>query len=133
MKLNTLLLVNAVVAAVFGIAFVLLPSQVFSLYGPTLSPALKYTGQLFGSALVSFAVLSWSARNAPASEARRAIVLALFIGDAIGFVVALAGQLRAVVNSLGWSTVVIYLLLAIGFGYFQFAKPASQETPSTTQ
>ena len=133
MKLNTLLLVNAVVAAVFGIAFVLLPSQVFSLYGPTETEALKYTGQLFGSALVSFAVLSWSARNAPASEARRAIVLALFIGDAIGFVVALAGQLSAAVNSLGWSTVAIYLLLAIGFGYFQFAKPGSPETPSITQ
>ena len=33
-------------------------------------------------------------------------------------------QLKGVVNSLGWSTVAIYLLLAIGFAYFQFTKPS---------
>ncbi len=130
MKLSTLMRINAVVAAVFGIAFVLVPGQVLSLYGPDTTAALKYTGQLFGAALVSFAVLTWSARNAENSEARRAIVLALFVGDAVGFVLALIGQLGNVVNSLGWSTVAIYLLLAVGFGYFQFAKPAPQETPS---
>ncbi len=130
MKLSTLMRINAVVAAVFGIAFVLVPGQIFALYGAEESSALKYTGQLFGAALVSFAVLTWSARNAENSEARRAIVLALFVGNAVGFVLALIGQLGNVVNSLGWSTVAIYLLLAVGFGYFQFAKPAPQETPS---
>jgi len=33
-------------------------------------------------------------------------------------------QLKGVVNSLGWSTVAIYLLLALGFAYFHFAKPS---------
>ena len=130
MKLSTLMRINAVVEAVFGIAFVLVPGQLFAQYGAEESSALKYTGQLFGAALVSFAVLNWSARNAENSEARRAIVLALFVGNAVGFVLALIGQLGNVVNSLGWSTVAIYLLLAVGFGYFQFAKPAPQETPS---
>ena len=45
---------------------------------------------------------------------------------AIGFIVALIGQLGAVVNNLGWSTVVIYLFLAVGFGYFHFKKPATK-------
>lgn len=125
MKLSTLMVINAIVAAVFGIAFVVVPGQVFSLYGVAEGAALKYTGQLFGSALVAFAVLTWTARDATESESRRAIVLALFTGDAIGFLVSLIGQLGNVVNVLGWSTVAIYLLLALGFGYFQFAKPAS--------
>lgn len=125
MKLSTLMVINAIVAAVFGIAFVVVPGQVLSLYGVAESAALKYTGQLFGSALVAFAVLTWTARNATESESRRAIVLALFTGDAIGFLVSLIGQLGNVVNALGWSTVAIYLLLTVGFGYFQFAKPAS--------
>ena len=129
MRLNTLLVINAVVAAVFGIAFVLVPTQVMSLYGAEVSAALKYTGQLFGAALMAFAVLSWSARNAADSEARRAIVLALFIGDLVGLVVAFLGQLGGVVNALGWSTVVLYLLLTLGFGYFQFFKPVSQAAP----
>ncbi len=87
---------------------------------------MKYVAQLFGVSLVGFAFLTWSARNATDSDARKAIVLALFVSDGVGFIVALIGQFAGVVNSLGWSTVAIYLLLALGFGYFQFARPASQ-------
>jgi hypothetical protein len=130
MKLNTMMVINAIVAAIFGIAFVLVPGQVVSIYGVEETAALKYIGQLFGAALFGFAVLTWSARNASDSEARGAIVLALFVSDGIGFVVALIGQLGNVVNAVGWSSVVIYLLLALGFGYFQFMKPASPEPPS---
>ena len=35
------------------------------------------------------------------------------------------GQLGGVVNTMGWSTVAIYLLLALGFAYFQFMKPST--------
>lgn len=129
MKLSALMIVNAIVAAVFGIGFVLVPGQVMSLYGPETGAALDLMCQLFGAALIGFAALSWIARNAPDSETRRAIVLAFFVGDFVGCVVALLAQLRGVVNELGWSTVVIYLLLAVGFGYFTFAaKPEPSET-----
>jgi hypothetical protein len=125
MKLNTLMVINTVISAVFGIAFVLVPAQVLQLYGITADAPFKMVGQLFGAALIGFAVLTWSARSAADSVARRAIVLALFVGDGIGFIVALVGQLAGVVNALGWSTVIIYLLLAVGFGYIQFTQPAS--------
>ena len=129
MKLSTLMIVNAIVAAVFGLGFVFAPGQVTSLYSPEVGVTLRYVAQLFGAALLGFAVLTWVARNAPDSEARRAILLALFVGDGVGFILALIGQLGGVVNALGWSTVLIYLLLALGFGYFGFvAKP---ELPRT--
>jgi MFS family permease len=129
MKLSTLMIVNAIVAAVFGLGFVFAPGQVTSLYSPEVGVTLRYVAQLFGAALLGFAVLTWVARNAPDSEARRAILLALFVGDGVGFLLALVGQLGGVVNALGWSTVLIYLLLALGFGYFGFvAKP---ELPRT--
>jgi hypothetical protein len=125
MKLSILMVINTVIAAVFGIAFVLIPWQVFSFYGVQPNPVLNYMGQLFGAALIAIGVLTWSARKTDDSDARRAIIQALFIGDSIGFIAALIGQLSNVVNNLGWSTVVIYLLLAIGFGYFKFSKPSS--------
>ncbi len=123
MKLSTLMIINAVVAAVYGVAFVLVPDQLISLYDVDASEALIYVGRLLGAALVGFAVLTWSARNATDTDARKAIVLALLVSDGIGFIVALIGQLADVVNSLGWSTVAVYLLLALGWGYFQFVKP----------
>lgn len=133
MKLSTLLTINAVVAGVFGVAFVLVPGQVFSLYGAQGSDALTYMGRLFGAAILGYAVLSWFARDVAESEARRAIVLALFIGYVAGFVLSLIGQLGGVVNALGWSTVAIYLLFTIGFGYFQFMKPMARVTPPMSQ
>ena len=122
MKLHIVMGINAVVAAIFGVVFVLVPARVFSLYGVEPNPPLNYVGQLFGAALVSIAVLAWLTRNVTDSGSRKSIVLALFVGSAVGFVVSLLGQLGGVVNSLGWSTVAIYLILALGFAYFQFGK-----------
>ena len=122
MKLSTLMIINTTVAAVFGLAFIIAPAPALSLYGVTPNPELNFVAQLFGATLVAFAILTWSARNLPPSEARKSIVLALFVGDGIGFIVALIAQLGGVVNLLGWSTVAIYLILSLGFGYFRFFK-----------
>jgi hypothetical protein len=84
----------------------------------------RYLAQLFGSALIGYAIVTWMARNAPASDARRAIVLGLCVSDALAFVLALVGQLGGVMNSLGWLNVAIYLLLALGFGY-QYFRPST--------
>jgi len=81
MKLSVLMVINTIIAGIFGIAFVLIPWQVLSFYGLQPDPALNFVGQLLGAALVSFAVLTWSARNAGESNARKSIVLALFVGD----------------------------------------------------
>ena len=125
MKLSVLMIINAIVAVVFGIAFVLVPAQSVSFYGVAADEPLKLTAQLFGAALIGFALLTWFARNATESDARKAIVLALFISDGIGFVVSLIAQLGGVLNALGWLNVGIYLLLALGFAYFQFMSPTS--------
>ena len=133
MKLNAFLIINAIIAAVFGLGFVFVPGQVLSLYDIAGGDQIELIGQLFGASLVAFAVVTWSVRNAPDSEARRAILLALLVGDAVGFIVALIGQLGGVVNAVGWSTVVIYLVLAIGFAYFLFAggaAPAKEHGPA---
>jgi hypothetical protein len=125
MKLSTLFTANAIVSALFGLTFVLVPGTAMSFYGVTLSPGGLFIARLFGGVLIGVAVLTWSARNAGDSEARKAIVLSRFVCETVGFIVALLGQLAGVVNALGWSTVAIYLVFALGFGYFQFMKPGS--------
>jgi hypothetical protein len=124
MKLNILMVLNAIVAGVFGIAFVLVPKWLVSQYGVTADAPLTYMAQLFGAALIALAVATWMARNATDSTARQAIIVGLATGNTVGFVVALIGQLGAVVNALGWLTVVIYFVLALGFAYFVVRGPA---------
>jgi hypothetical protein len=48
-----------------------------------------------------------------------------FLGSIAGLIVALMGQLGHLVNSLGWSSVVIYALLLVGYARFAFGKPAA--------
>jgi len=126
MKLSTLMAVKAVLVVIFGIGFILIPSTLMSFYGTELNAGGVLMTQLLGASFILLGILLWMAKNAPGSEvALRAIVLAVFVGDTIGFIVALLAQLAGATNALGWSTVVIYLLLALGFGYFQFSKSAS--------
>ena len=125
MKLSTMFVIYAFISALFGFAFIFVPDRSLALYGITLSPGGIPIARLFGVALLEFALLAWFARNAGDSEARKAIILAIFAGETIGFIVALLGQLSGVVNALGWTTVAVYLLLALGFGYFQFIKPST--------
>jgi len=123
MKLGTLLVVAAVIGAVYGIALVVATGPLLSIYGITLDRAGTLVGQLFGAALIALAVVNWFARNVTDPEARQAVVFGNLAGDVIGFVVILLGQLAGIANAVGWSSVAIYLLLGLGFAYVQFMQP----------
>ena len=125
MNIKSLFIANAVIALLFGSGFVFTPASLVALYGGNLSSSGLYIAQLFGAAAIGFGILTWSARNVGASDALQSILLALYISSALGFSLSLMAQLSGVVNDLGWSTVVIYLLLTIGFGYFKFMKSSS--------
>jgi hypothetical protein len=105
MTLKGLLTVSSVVAFVFGVGFVTMPTQLTSAYNVALTPGGAFIGQLFGAALIGFGVLNWSARGIENGRAIGAIVLANLVANAVGFVLALLGQLSSVggVNQLGWS------------------------------
>jgi len=125
MRLNNLLVVAAVISAVFGVAFLVASGPLLALYGVTLDKAGTLVAQLFGALLIGLAVLNWFARNVTDPAARQAVVFGNLTGDVVGFVVILIGQLAGITNALGWSSVAIYLLLALAFAYVQFMQPRS--------
>lgn len=127
MKLNTLLVTTAVIAVIFGLVFLFAPEKSVALYGVALGPGGAVMTRFFGATLLGFAVLTWLARNETGSATRKAVIPALIVTNVAGFVVALAGQLSGLVNALGWSTVAIYVFLAMGFVYFQFVKPGASK------
>ncbi|MBW8012258.1 MAG: hypothetical protein FVQ83_13645 [Chloroflexi bacterium] len=124
MKLNTLFTINAIVALLFGLGFVLMPDQVLDLYDVTLDDAGTYVANIFGAALLGFATMTWLARNSSASEARNGLMWGLFIEHTVGFVFSLMAQTNEIMNAMGWSIVAIYGLLALGYAYFLFMAPS---------
>jgi len=123
MKLSILFTINAIVATLFGLTFVLIPESALAQYGLTADSVAAVMSRFFASALLGYGILAWYVRNAEDSPARQAIVLAYFVSMLVGVIVALHTQFTTEINLLGWSTVVIYLFFAVGYGYFQFAKP----------
>jgi hypothetical protein len=118
MKLNTLMIVTAIVALIFGLGFMLAPLQSISLYGNTLEGAGIFIARYFGAALLGYAFLAWFTRN----TASKGVTAGFFAAMVLGFLVALYDAIAGTHNGLVWLNVVIYLLLALGFGYFSFMK-----------
>lgn len=125
MTLRNLLTVDSVLSLVFGLAFVLVPVPLSSVYGLALNAGGVFIGQLFGAALVGYAVLDWLGRDVTDSKGRQAIALGNLAGNIIAFVFTLLFQLGGGMNQLGWSNVAIFLLLALAYAYFQFVKPSA--------
>jgi hypothetical protein len=119
---KNLFILNAVLGIVFGVGFVLAPAQALAPYGVTLPETGLVITRLLGAIFIQVGLFTWLVRNLTAADALRPIFLSFFIGNALGFVASLLSQLSGVTNALGWSTVVIYLVLAAGYGYFQFVK-----------
>jgi hypothetical protein len=125
MKLKTLLIIKAIVCLCFGIPILVVPNFVYSIFGATLAAGGIFAAREYGASMMGNLMLTWFARNSQESDARWAIVFALFVYDAFGFVVSLMAILSGAINPLGWLVVVLYLLLALGFGYFLLPKQKS--------
>ena len=112
----------SIAAFFFALGFILMPAQLTSYYNVTLNEGGVFIGQLFGAALLGYGVLNWFGRHFSDDQARQGLVNANLASDTVGFIFSLLAQLGGVtgVNALGWSTVVIYLLLVLGFAYLRF-------------
>lgn len=118
MNFQTLMIIKAVVCLGFGPLLLLVPGQLLNLLGTSFGPGAALTAREYGAALIGTVFLTWIARKAEDSLARRAIIWHLFIYDAIALIVTLIIVLSGGLNVLGWSIVIVYLVFTVGFGYF---------------
>jgi hypothetical protein len=116
---------KAVICVLFGLGFVLIPETLASFYGMSINDSGVLMARFFGQAFILLGVLLWLARNTSEQATQRAFSISVFIGDIVGFVIAIMAQISGVVNALGWLSVALYLVLALGFGYFLIPKPST--------
>ena len=117
MTFKTLMIIKALVCLSFAPLLLFLPEQLLNLLGMTFGSGAALTSREYGATLVGNLMLTWFARHAERSVARRAIILDLFIYDAVALVATLVLQLTGGLNALGWGIVFVYLFFAVGFGY----------------
>ncbi len=123
MSFKNLMIIKALVCLAFGTLLLAVPDKLLSIFGATLGDGGMFTAREYGASLFGNLFLCWFAKNAGESDARRAIILALFVYDLIAFLMTAITVISGVLNPLGWSIVLIYLFFTLGFGYFLVKPP----------
>jgi hypothetical protein len=109
--------IAAIVAILFGVAFVLAPAQVSVVYGLTPNPSSVLSDRFFGSALLAWGVILWLARDFSEAAAIRGVLIGSIVGEVVGGAVNVWGTVRGLFNGLAWTTTILYVLLLIGAIY----------------
>jgi hypothetical protein len=117
MQFKTLMVIKAFVCLCFAPLLLFFPQELLNLIGTSFSSGAALTSREYGATLVGNLLLAWFARNAGQSSARRAIILDLFVYDAVALVATVILQLSGGLNILGWGVVIVYLFFTLGFGY----------------
>ncbi len=124
MKLRTLFILYAAIAVLLALGFLLGPAVLLKFFGFTQGKTETLFAQILGAALVGFAALAWFERDAADLRANPGPTVAMIIFGAIGFVVTLLALLSQVTRlGTAWILVLLFLLSAIAFAYFQFVGP----------
>jgi len=118
MDVRLFLAIAAVIAVVYGIGFILIPSVVLGLYGVESSASAVLGFRYFGATLLSLGLANWIIRESSDWTAIRGLLIANAAGNVVGLVVSVAATLVETMNGMGWSAVLIYLVLLLGYLYF---------------
>ena len=119
MKLSTFAIIITILAAAFGLAFIIMPAQLGTFYGISQNAGGLWLSRYFGASLVFIAMIYWSYSSVtPAAKSWPKLLIFSIIYDVIQLILTVMALLSGVGNSNGWSTVVLYALLIIGSVYF---------------
>src|SRR3954453_5737201 len=100
MTRTNFLMLATLVAAVFGLAFLIAPSQLVAMYGVTLTPATEVIGRIAGSVILGFSIAFWGARDGNAAETFKAVMLAGLIANALDALILLHATATGLLNGL---------------------------------
>jgi hypothetical protein len=124
--MNALFLVYLIVEAIFGIGFLFVPGLMMGPMGVTLDETSTTFARLFGSLIISIPVLMFFVRKSASTEFRRGVVYCVFTYLLFSTILLLITQLKGLMNSMGWSIVILHLVFTLWFGYY-LIKPEKRD------
>lgn len=127
MKLNTFLLIAAILYAIFGLGGLFAPAQLYGPMGITMDASAQLMARTGSAAVVGLAVMLWLARGVENAAATRAILLGNVVYIAVEVAILVIGLVSGSMSAAGLPGLIVDALLLVGFGYFylQSAKPAA--------
>jgi len=118
-SLRLLMTLSAALAVPYGLLTIIAPLWWLALIGGHhLPPESALIARMYGGQLVGFGSVSFLARNAPDSPAKRAMIRGFVVVDGLSLLLAIYALAAGHVGPAGWLDVVGFLLLVLAFGYY---------------
>lgn len=131
MKLNTLHTLQAIIAFMFGLGFMVMPVFVLSIIGLSTSADGLLVTRLFGVIIFSICILVIKAKNVSDAKAKNALLTFLVTVHILLLLFCLGAQLiYKMGNIMLWGTDIYHFLFAIGYGSHLFRDAESAEFAS---
>jgi len=119
MKLSAFAIVVTILAFGFGLAFLIIPVKLAAFYGTTLDGGGIVMARYFGAANLFTGLIYWSYSSvSPAAKSWPKLLLYSIFYEVLQLVITLMAVLNKDSNSMGWTTVGLFALLAIGSLYY---------------
>lgn len=121
MKLNTLLLLAALIWILFGFFWLITPQ--YSIPNNTDNEIALVLVQHLGKGSFVLGLLAWFTRKLTDTDARRLIILIFILAFVLDALINVMGIISGTLTSFDWLFVGIDALFAAGFSYYRFIKP----------
>ena|SRR5690349_17332661 len=129
MKSSVFAIILTILSAFYGLCLLFIPVKFVSTYDVVLTVTGIYFARVFGAALLGFAILFWSNRNVPFSDKSwQGLLSATLFTQAVDAVINVRELMNGQGNSLGWTTVVINVLVCLACLYVLFQKKTVKST-----
>ena len=116
-------MINALIAVLLGLGFLILPGRILDQFGVDEYAATKLISQFFGTALLGLGLLLWFAKDVNEANLQKGMGIALLVGAAAGLVITVLGTTSGILRANWWIAMVVYTVLGLAYAYLVFQKP----------
>ena len=124
MNRQTFMRIAAGVGVVTGVAALLAPAELATVFGVMLDDVGRSQTRLLGAAYIGYAVIVWISRDIRDPGAQRAIAVGNVVSWALSLIVAVAGLVAGLAGPQSWALVVLEVAFTAAWGYFAFIDRA---------
>jgi hypothetical protein len=118
---------NAVVVAVVGLIFFIIPETALSLLGTSeryVSTILAV--RFIGIAMITIGALLWFVKDIADAVIQKNLGFALLGNTVFALILTIIASL-SVIRSNSWIPIVVFVLFGLGYGFLLFLKPKMKE------
>jgi hypothetical protein len=123
MNYRILFLINALIAVLLGLGFLIVPDRILSQLGVDGYAATKLLSQFFGTAMLGLGLLLWFAKDVSEVNLQKGMGIALLVGAVAGLSITVMGTASGILRANWWIAMVLYAILGLAYTYLLFQKP----------